>query len=197
MSPSRALAVSLPPAPSDASLVERALGGDRWAEEALYRRHVHRVTTVVARLVRHGPDVEDIVQDTFVRAFQDLASLRDPDAVGRWLVASAVHRVHKLFRRRRLMRLLGLDRSPRDEPISTQPSTDASPEVRAELALLDRSLDRMRDEDRVCWVLRYLVGHRLDEVAELAECSLATVKRRIARAQSAVAVHFGEEAPHD
>lgn len=181
-------------APGDAELVARALEGDRWAEEALYRRHVHRVTTLVARLLRHGPDVEDVVQDAFIEAYRDLAQLRDPARVGAWIARIAVHRCHKRFRRRKLRRLLGLERGAHDEPLALQARVDAGQDARAELALLDRALDALPVAERTCWVLRHLEGYRLAEVAELAGCSLATAKRRLRRAQDAVRAHF-EEGP--
>lgn len=180
-----------PDAPSDAELVQRALGGDRWAEEALYRRHVHRVTTVVARLLRHGPDVEDVVQDTFLQAFRDLPSLREPRRLQGWLVASAVNRVHKRFRRRKLRRMLGLEGGSGDEGLARQAAPSTPPDIRAELALLDRVLDRMTHPVRTCWVLRHLSGYQLAEVASMAGCSLATAKRRIAKGQALVEQHVG------
>lgn len=188
---------ALPPrdAPTDAQLVERALAGDRWAEEAIYRRHVHRVTTVAARLLRSRADVEDVVQDVFLRGFRELGTLREPERLGSWLAASTVHRVHKIFRRRRLQRLLGLDRSVHDEPLADQARDAATPETRAELALLDRVLDALGEDDRMAWVLRHLLGHQVAEVAELTRCSLATVHRRLARAQAHVETAFGSR--HD
>jgi RNA polymerase sigma-70 factor, ECF subfamily len=188
---------ALPPrdAPTDAMLVERALAGDRWAEEAIYRRHVHRVTMVAARLLRCRADVEDVVQDVFLGGFRELASLREPERLGSWLAASAVHRVHKIFRRRRLQRLFGWGRSLHDEPLAEQVRDDASPETRAELALLDRILDQLADDDRMAWVLRHLLGHQVAEVAELTHCSLATVHRRLARAHAHVEAAFGSR--HD
>lgn len=191
--PLRIHALPQPDEPSDAQLVARAIDGDRWAEEAIYRRYVHRVTTVAARLSRCRTDVEDIVQDVFLTAFRELRTLRTPERLGPWLAASTVHRVHKLFRRRRLQRLLGLDRSVNDESLVDQARDDTSPEVRAELALLDRVLDRLGHEDRMAWVLRHLLGYQVAEVAELTQCSLATVHRRLARAQAQVEATFGRD----
>ncbi|UJR85047.1 RNA polymerase sigma factor [Sandaracinus amylolyticus] len=188
--PLRIHALPHPDEPSDVQLVERALSGDRWAEEAIYRRHVHRVTTVAARLLRCRADVEDVVQDVFLTAFRDLASLRTPERLGSWLAASTVHRVHKIFRRRKLQRLLGLDRSVHDETLADQARDDVTPEMRAELAMIDRVLDRLADDDRMAWVLRHLLGYQVTEVAELTQCSLATVHRRLARAQERVDACF-------
>jgi len=177
----------LPVVPADDELVERCLQGERWAEEALYRKHVHRVSAVVARLLRHGPDVEDVVQDTFVHALGRLDGLRDPSKLDRWLITLAVNRVKKRFRRRKLRRLLGLERSFDDEGLALQAKATCSQEARAELMLLDRALDRVPPDDRICWVLRRVEGYPMAEVVALAGCSLATAKRRIARADERIA----------
>ena len=179
--------------PSDRELVERIGSGDRWAQEALYRRYVHRVTIVVSRLLRNGPDVEDVVQDTFLNGFRDLPTLQDPERVGGWLVRIAIHLVHKRFRRRRLRRFLGLESGHYDESLATQARVEASQEARAELSLLDRALDSLPTVLRICWVLRHLQEYRLHEVATLTGASLATVKRRLARAQTRLDRHFAEE----
>lgn len=179
--------LSVPSAPTDAELVQRALEGDRWAEESLYKRHVHRVTGVVAKLLRHGPDVEDVVQDAFIEALEQLPQVRDPARVGRWIVGIAVHKAHRRFRKRKLLRALGLDRSIDEERLSCMLARDAGHDIHVEVARIDAALDHMGADDRESFVLRHLEGYRLEEVAELSRCSLATVKRRLARAESVIA----------
>lgn len=188
--------ISLPigAVPADAELVARARdAGEAWALEALYRRHVHRVTGVVAKLLRNGPDIEDIVQDTFVDAFDQLASLRAPEHVGRWIVGIAVHKAHRRFRKRRLLRALGLDRSIDDERLVSQLTVDAGHDVRIEVAAIDSALDAMPSDERLCFVLRHLEGYSLEEAAALAGVSLATVKRKLAKAERIVAEVRREE----
>jgi hypothetical protein len=73
--PSRAEHWSIEPSESDAALVSRAKRGDRWAEEALYRRHARRVTRVVLRIMARAGETEDVVQDTFVVAFESLGDV--------------------------------------------------------------------------------------------------------------------------
>ena len=63
----------------DATLVERAIDGDRWAMEALYRRHVQRVTNAVTRVLGRSAEADDVVQDTFVVALDRLGDLRLDD----------------------------------------------------------------------------------------------------------------------
>ena len=170
----------------DEKLVARIIEGDVWAKEALYHRFVHKLTGIVAKLLRNSADIEDVVQDTFVQAFRDMHQLREPRYVERWLVRIAVHRVHHRFRRRSLMRKLGLDRSIDDEPLVLQTSSATPQEVRAELALLDEAFDAMDIKDRTCFVLRYLEGFKLEEIAVATGCSLATAKRRIVQAKRTI-----------
>lgn len=178
---------------TDADLVRRAQGGEAWAHEAIYRRHVKLVAATARRLLRNPSDVEDIVHETFLIAFEQLHRLLDPAALRGWLTRIAVSRVHRRFRWRKVTSLFS-----GDEPgarLEDQASGDASPDQRAELALIDRALARMPLKLRTPWVLRFVVGQPLDEVAVACECSLATVKRRLAEAEAQVRAHLGEDGP--
>ncbi|MFK7999264.1 MAG: RNA polymerase sigma factor [Polyangiales bacterium] len=185
----RPLRTNVPP---DAELVARCLRGDGWAEEALYRRHVHKVERVAARLVRNSHDIEDVVQDAFVQAYSRLDTLQDPSRLASWLVSIVLNRARKKLRRRKLTRLLGLERSLDDEGLALQAAARASQEDRAELAAVDRVLETLHLEDRICWTLRHIEGHSLQETADLAGCSLATAKRRVKRASEALDALRGE-----
>lgn len=177
---------------SDGDLVRRARGGEAWAHEMIYRRHVPIVAATAQRLLRNPSDVDDVVHETFLIAFEKVDRLLDPDALRGWLVRIAVSRVHRRFRWRRVAALLG---GPRPEAVlEEQVSHDASPEQRAELALIDRALARMPIKLRTPWVLRHVVGCPLEDVAAACACSLATVKRRIGEAEALVQRHLGEDA---
>jgi len=172
----------------DAQLVLRAQQGDRWAEEAIYRRHVRFVAAVAVGLLRSRVDAEDVVQDTFALALGELASLRDGGALRAWLGRIAVSQVRRRFRRRRMLKFFGLDRSVEDAPLDAF-ARDATGEQRAEIAALDRVLDQLPTEQRIAWVLRNVEGEGLEDVARACDCSLATAKRRIAAADARVRLH--------
>jgi RNA polymerase sigma-70 factor (ECF subfamily) len=185
--------VALRPADTiaDAELVRRARDGNEWATEAIYRRHVRRVASVAQRLLRDDGEVDDVVQETFMIAFEQLAKLGDPAALGGWLAQIAVSRVHRRFRWRKWTRLWS--GAELEASLHDQASSEASPEQRAELALIDRALGQMPLKLRTPWVLRHVVGYRLEDVAAACDCSLATIKRRLADAEALVADHLGEE----
>jgi RNA polymerase sigma-70 factor (ECF subfamily) len=186
-------AVRLAPAPglSDGDLARRIGRGDRWAEEAFYRRHLPAVHGMVRRLLATSHDADDVVQDAFATAFEIWDQLREPDRAAHWLMQIAIRKVHRRFRKKRLLKALGLDATVEDSTLALL-ARDDSPagETRAELAILDRVLRELPVAERIAWMLRHVEGLALDEVAARCDCSLATAKRRIARAHARVSKHL-------
>ncbi len=172
---------SIVPSISDADLAIRLVAGEPWAREAFYRRYVKAVWCTALRLVGNRSDADDVVQDTFVEAFRDVDKLRDPARMRGWLLQIAVHQAHRRFRRRKLARKLGLDRSTEDGLLEALAKPGTSAEARAELACIDRVLSKVTANQRFAWMLRHVEGLSLEEVAQACNCSLATAKRRIAR----------------
>ena len=173
----------------DAALVERAIDGDRWAMEVLYRRHVRRVTNAVTRMIGRSADADDAIQEAFLVAFSRLPELRDPGAFRGWLAQIAVNEVRGRLRKRKWLRRFALDRDEDDASLESLASEEASPEVRAELAKVDAVLLRLDANLRMAFILRFVEGWELTEVAAALDCSLATAKRRIKAAQERVQEH--------
>ena len=189
---SQSLSLKVSEAVSDEELVRRALAGERWGREMLYRRHAGSLLAMTVRLLANRGEAEEVVQDTFVTAFEQLGTLREPAAVRGWLGQIAVNLVRRRFRRGRLMRFLGLDRGADDATLEALADPGVSTDQRAELALVDRMLRGMKPALRLAWMLRRVDGLELGEVASLCDCSLATVKRRIAEADAIVDRHVAE-----
>ena len=164
-------------------LVARALEDDEWARSALYHRFAPEVVNLALRLLRDHDEAGDVLQDTFVSAFETLGALRDPAKVGAWLRQICVRHVQRRFRRRRLRRVLGLA-SPPAIPLAELAARDASQEARAELARVDAVLRTLPERARVVWTLRLVDGETLPNIAALTGASVATVKRDLALAQA-------------
>jgi RNA polymerase sigma-70 factor (ECF subfamily) len=174
---------------SDAQLVALVAEGDRAGFEALYRRHAGFALGLAVRIQGSSTDVEDIVHDAFLRARTRLADLKDPAAFRGWLGSIVVRLVRTRLRRRRLLGALGLA-SVEPVDLDAIASQDADTESRVLLAQVYGLLQTLPASDRIAWTLRFIERHRLEMVAELMECSLATAKRRILRAQQFLAGHF-------
>lgn len=179
--------IPLTPSVSDAELVRRALDGDAWAEEAIYRRYVALVLGTSRRLLADNSDAEDVAQETFAAAFGAWSQLREPERLRHWLLQIAVRKVHRRFRRRKLLRALGFDDGGHDATLAVLARSDCPQETRMELALLSKALDKLSANDRVAWMLRHVEGLSLEEVAQECGCSLAAAKRRIASAAQRIA----------
>lgn len=169
----------------DADLVARALRGQRVAQHGLYVRFHDRVRTRALRLLGRSADseIDDIVQDSFVAAFRDLVQLADPTRFGSWVCGIAAHQVHRRLRRRQLLRRLGFERTHDEGGLAESVDPGADPELVFQLKQLDAVVGRLSPRPRVAWVLRYVEGCSLEEVAEQCGVSLATAKRDIAGAE--------------
>jgi RNA polymerase sigma-70 factor (ECF subfamily) len=175
------------------AVVARARAGEAAARAELFERFAPSLSGMLARLLRSVADAEDALQDTFLIAFEKLDRLHDDAGIEGWLMQIAVFQAHRRFRRRRFLRLFGLDHAVRDVSLQQLATPAVSPEVRAELGLLDELLEQLPIADRVPWMLRYVEGYELAEVAIACRCSLATAKRRIAAAQARIAAHVKTE----
>ncbi len=163
----------------DAELVEAVLASRPGAVDALLARYGRDVERVLVRVVGPGPDHADRCHDVWVRALDGLSTLRERDRLRSWLVGIAVRYGRETLRRRAWRRRFtawvpGLDAS-RDDPA-------ASAELRRTYALLDA----LPVDERVAFCLRQIEELTLPEIAEVTGASLATVKRRVARAAERV-----------
>jgi RNA polymerase sigma-70 factor (ECF subfamily) len=120
--------------------------------------------------------------------------LKDPRAFAAWLGSIVVQTAHKVLRRRRLARRLGLYR-PEPIDVDALVARDAPPDAMVELRALYRLLHDLPVRVRLPLVLRRVEGHSLDEVAELMGCSLATVKRAIAEGERRLEEAMERERP--
>jgi RNA polymerase sigma-70 factor (ECF subfamily) len=156
---------------------------------AVVRAYRPYVAAVVMRMVGRDDDVDDVVQDTFLRALDGLPRLEQADKVKPYLAAIAVRLTLRKLKRRRALRMFGLAERWHPTLLSTPRATG---EHRALLAGVYRVLDTVSAEEQVAWSLRYLEGERLERVAELIGVSLSTAKRRIAAVDAAL-----QEEPHE
>lgn len=185
-----------PPGPgtSDAELVARALAGERWAQGAIYQRHAPRLLNTCTRLLASRADALDVVQEVFVDALDGLPSLREPGALGAWLLRQAVGKVQRRFRRRRWAELFGATHAAA-LTLAALAVPGASAEVRAELERVSAVLEGLPARQRLAFVLHRVEGETLPAVAELTRTSLATVKRDLAAAQAVLDAHLAGPAP--
>lgn len=129
----------VPPGGDDAALVARALAGDRAAHRGLYDRHrpaVYRLARGFGALDRD--DVDDVVQDAFVRAFASLAKLKEPARFGPWVLTIARNRALSRLARRRAGEQLSEDFGREAEALADEQAALPDPDAGVELELVRR-----------------------------------------------------------
>ena len=150
---------------------------------ALFEELAPYVARIGLRMLGRREELEDFVQDVFLEVHKSHETLRDATALKGWVAGIAVNVARRRLRRRKLKARFFLDSPP---SYLEAASSDASPEQRVLLARVYAALDRLSVDERVAWSLRHLEGERLEEVAFVCGCSLATAKRRIASAHDAL-----------
>ena len=142
----------------------------------VFRRYSAYVASIGLRLLGRDEELDDLVQDVFLEAHRGLRQIREAGAIKGWLARICVRRAVRRLRRRRLRAFLNLDTLVNDAQLV---APEASPEARAEVTRLYRKLELVPALDRAIWVLRYLEGEALDDIARLCACSKSTVQRRL------------------
>lgn len=178
---------------AERDVVRRIRGGDADAYRLLVERHQARIHRLVGRVLGpdHG-DVDDVVQEVFVKAFFSLAKFREDAAFGTWITRIAINRARDELKRQ--SGKVSLETEPsedavaslRDRLASDEPPDGAVDEAR-EAALssaVARTVARLPDRLRVVVTLKDLEGNSYQEVARILSCSLGTVKSRHARGRA-------------
>jgi RNA polymerase sigma-70 factor, ECF subfamily len=175
-------------------LVTRAQTGDRDAESLLYRRFASGMLSISVRLLGSVAAGEDVMQDAFLICLARLSQLKKPEQFRSWLLSIVVNLARKRLRRERLLQWVGLD-GVGDAHLHHQASGVASVEARGELAVLDAVLRRLPTAHRLAWMLRYVEGEKLEDVADAMGKSVSTTKRYVLAAEERIAEHVALEAP--
>ncbi len=179
---------------SDQEVVEWALRGHERAYRELVRRYERPVFSLVYRMVRHRERAEDLTQETFVKALNALESYRPDYKFSSWIFKIANNAAIDHLRRKEL-ETLSIDGAPdADSADTARESTlqlrdvGESPldelEARELGSAIERAIGQLRPEYRSCIILRHVEGYPYEEIAELLELPLGTVKTYIHRARN-------------
>ena len=166
---------------SDGQIVQQVLAGDSAAFGTLVERHLAVVHGLAYAHAGNRSDAEDIAQETFVRAFQSLDTLRDPRKFVPWL-AGITRNVCSGFKRARLREQETAHRAAREQSTATPDlgSAEIHAAVRTELNQLDYA-------DREILLLHYFAGKTTREIAEILGVSRHAAKKRLERARNRLA----------
>lgn len=181
----------------DAALVERVQRGDQRAFEMLVVKYQRRIERLIARMVRDTDLVEDIAQETFIRAYRALPNFRGESAFYTWLYRIGVNTAKKA--------LLGLKRDPlvTEAALASMDEEDDSSRVENEMTsgetpetlmasrqvaeTVNEAIEALSEDLRQAITLREIEGLSYEEISEMMNCPIGTVRSRIFRAREAIA----------
>lgn len=161
------------------ALLEGLRNGERAAQATFFDRYVPDVEKVLFRMLGPDSEFEDLIHETFIQSVVHIHTFRGDNAktLRAWVRAVATRTAGKRIRRRQVRKILSLQ--PPESFVDIPNTVD--PSVQAALQQTYTLLERIPADDRIPFLLRFVHGMNLNEIAETCEISLSTVKRRIQR----------------
>ena len=164
---------------SDQTLADRAADGDLRAFEVLVRRYGALMRVYATRVLGSNDETDDVVQESFITAWQQLHTLEDGSAVKSWLMRIVSRKSIDRLRARRPH--VNIDDTDAPAPESHAPHVLA--EVESQTEALSRVLAALPEDQRRCWTLRELAEYSYGDIAAELDLPLSTVRGLLARAR--------------
>ena len=183
---------------TDQQLVDQVMAGNKNAFNLLVMRYQHRVAALIARFVQDPQEVEDVAQEAFLKAYRALPLFRGDSAFYTWLYRIAVNTAKNYLvarSRRPPAQDLEIDEV---EPTETGSvlreieSPEGSLSISELKAAIESALDSLPEELKTAFILREFSGLSYEDIAEVMDCPVGTVRSRIFRAREAIDSKIGE-----
>jgi RNA polymerase sigma-70 factor (ECF subfamily) len=180
----------------DQQLVERAQRGDKLAFELLVSKYERKLQRLLSRLVRDPTEVEDVTQEAFIKAYRALPSFRGESAFYTWLYRIGINTAknHLAAQGRKVPALSDM---PGDDPeddgaaLGRDANTPEDELMSRQVAeTVNAAMQALPEELRSAIMLREIEGMSYDEIAEIMNCPIGTVRSRIFRAREAIATQL-------
>ena len=175
----------------DAELARRALGRDETAVRAIIAANNRRLYRLARGILRDDAEAEDVVQETYVRAFTHLKDFRGDCSLATWLSRIAINEaLGRLRRRRSGVEWSSLPEGALEAQIIQFPLSSAADDPEKSMAqreiqhVVERAIDELPEAFRLVFVTRVLEGMNVEETAEILKLKPETVKTRLHRARS-------------
>lgn len=178
-------------AQDERELVSRAQKGDAGAYEILVRRHQQRIFAVVGGILRRSGEVEDIAQQVFLKAYLSLKRFDQRAAFGTWLYKIAVNECWDFLRKKKVRPLLyeadlSEDQSRQMTGAMENSAAGSGGDIRKRLELreqIERLFEAIDERDRLMLILKEVEGFSVEEIGEILDLNVNTVKVRLFRAR--------------
>ena len=177
---------------SDQQLVDRVRAGDTNAFNFLVLRYQNRVAALVARFIKYHQEVEDVTQEAFIKAYRALHLFRGESAFYTWLYRIAVNTAkNSLVARGRRPPTSDLDAGEAElveigAPLRDQETPEGSLATAALKVAVEKAIEELPEDLRTAFTLREFSGLSYEDITEVMNCPVGTVRSRIFRAREAI-----------
>ena len=192
---------STPAGMLEGELVKRARNGDLKAYDELIKRYQERIYATVYHMTANHEDANDIAQDSFIKAFQALKSFRGGSSFYTWLYRIAVNKTINFLKQRKNKHhfsLNDLDFNTENNPDLVALTSDKTPFRAVSLTELQKKLNealmKLSEPHRMVVVLHDVQGQSHDEIAEIMDCNIGTVRSRLFYARQQLQGYLAEYA---
>src|SRR5882724_7210654 len=173
-------------ASDESDLVKRARDGDMSAYDDLVRRYQERIYATVYHMTSNHEDANDLAQDSFIKAFQAIKSFKGGSTFYTWLYRIAVNKTINFLKQRKNrvhMSLNDLDFNTENNPDLVALISEKTPRRAAGLKELQEKLNeallKLSEQHRLVMVLHDVQGQSHEEIAEIMNCNIGTVRSRL------------------
>ncbi|HYP68905.1 MAG TPA: RNA polymerase sigma factor RpoE [Thiobacillaceae bacterium] len=178
----------------DQQLVERAQKGDKRAFELLVMKYERKLGRLLSRMVRDAAEIDDITQESFIKAYRALPQFRGESAFYTWLYRIAVNTAKNYLMAKGKREVANSDMVDEDgegmEDV-LMPHDIATPDAELQTKQIakavNETVDALPEELRTAITLREIEGLSYEEIAQMMDCPIGTVRSRIFRAREAIA----------
>ncbi len=174
---------------NDYELVKKAKAGDARAYDQLMSLYHDAVFNIILRMVHNRQEAEDLTQETFIKAYHSIGSFNEDYAFSTWLFKIATNHCIDFFRKRKLV-TFSMDEpiKYKDEEISFEyatkdPDVEKSMVANEKSRIIRQAIEKLPDKYRMAIILRHHEEKSYEEIAEILDLPLGTVKARIFRAR--------------
>jgi RNA polymerase sigma-70 factor (ECF subfamily) len=178
----------------DQQLVERVQRGDKQAFGLLVSKYQRKLLRLLSRLIRDPAEVEDVAQETFIKAYRALPSFRGDSAFYTWLYRIGVNTAknYLVAQGRRAPTTTGYNSEEAETFDDGEQLRDINTPERLMMSrqigeTVDTAMEALPDELKTAIVLREIEGLSYEEIAAIMDCPIGTVRSRIFRAREAIA----------
>ena len=176
----------------DQKLVVRVQKGDKTAFDLLVRKYQHKVAKLVSRYVRDRREVEDVTQEAFIKAYRAIGGFRGESAFYTWLYRIAVNTAKNYLESQSRrppgsdMEIEGAELIESGEGLRDQATPERQMLTEEIATTVHRVLELLPPDLRTAITLREIEGMSYEEIAEVMDCPIGTVRSRIFRAREAI-----------